>query len=553
MTRVEDICTRDRGPEKGRLGSSFWANAKVPSSWVWWLPPATLALTLALIFRDPFAGDWDALDYTVLGVLGQPSSMVLGRTLFIFFNHSLWYAAHNAFALTPENAYLLFKYVVILQSPFAIIAWWRLSHGLTNSLRAATVSALLLVLSPFFIIYSGQVMTEIPSLLFVAVALTIHLSGLHTQRFIMVVFGAALLGVSVNVREAPLLYFPWLIVGPYSCGWRWNRNEIKTTIIACFAFSACAFGPFLFLFATNFGSFRFAWLDWLHATQTESSRHPINVGNFGTLIGSFFAAAPLVFLVFPLALLKELKTRGLTPVAALAVVGFVANFMLIFHYGAVVNGRYVLTGLPAVIPLVADYLVVSVQRLIANPRLAFACVIMGVILISLIASRYAWPFNRAYVENRSLAKDYRNQLAKVPHDAIMISGAQTVAVTYWRGLGMGDWNVISTGSTWPGAALNSVVARHLAGGNRVFLDADPRWWLRDTWHRQELLDLASLESGFRFRRVSGTIYEIRPHDDGTANDFPDLILQLRQQEPNMKGGLAAQLLIPRQTMELFIR
>ncbi len=79
---------------------------------------------------------------------------------------------------------------------------------------------------------------------------------------------------------------------------------------------------------------------------------------------------------------------------------------------------------------------------------------------------------RYYVAGRALAKDYRARLALVPRDAVMISGSQTVAVTYWRGLGAGEWDVIGSGGAWPGAQLSSVIATSLAEGRRVFLDAD---------------------------------------------------------------------------------
>jgi hypothetical protein len=115
----------------------------------------------------------------------------------------------------------------------------------------------------------------------------------------------------------------------------------------------------------------------------------------------------------------------------------------------------------------------------------------------------------------------------------MISGGQSVAVNYWRGLGAGEWQVISSGSTWPGASLNSVIANCLAQGNRVFLDADPRWWLNDGWQRNELPELANIQSSFRFRQVSNTIYEITTPDDETARDLPELLLQLRKNRPSM--------------------
>src|SRR3954468_9213930 len=94
--------------------------------WRWWLPPALLSLVLALLYLDPFIGDWDALDYTVLSLRGQPSSMALGRSLFIFMNHALWRTAHALFHLQPEDAYLLFKGAVVTMSALAGVACWRL-------------------------------------------------------------------------------------------------------------------------------------------------------------------------------------------------------------------------------------------------------------------------------------------------------------------------------------------------------------------------------------------------------------------------------------------
>ena len=79
--------------------------------------PALVALTLTLLFVDPFIGDWDGLDYTVLALRGQPSSMALGRALFIYANHALYTLAHTLFGLRAENDYLLFKYAVVATSP----------------------------------------------------------------------------------------------------------------------------------------------------------------------------------------------------------------------------------------------------------------------------------------------------------------------------------------------------------------------------------------------------------------------------------------------------
>ena len=76
--------------------ASFWR------AWRWWLPPALIALALVLYFVDPFIGDWDGMDYTMLSLDGYPSSMALGRNLFIFTNHALFRVAHALFGVQPR-------------------------------------------------------------------------------------------------------------------------------------------------------------------------------------------------------------------------------------------------------------------------------------------------------------------------------------------------------------------------------------------------------------------------------------------------------------------
>lgn len=497
------------------------------ASWRWWIGPALLTLLLALYFQDPFAGDWDALDYTVLAIKGEPSSMILGRMLFIFTNHFLWRLSHALFGLQPEHAYLLFKYAVILESPLATIAWWTLARELTANARAATVAALLLALSPFYIIYSGQAMTEIPSLLLLAVALMLHLRGLRSRNTLMVIAGAALLGLGVNVREGVALFAPWLVFAPLACGWKLGRREVTIILSACLVFTVCAFGPFALWWWLDIEHYRKAWHGWLELTRIESANHPVALVNMRPLLHFFFIAAPLALVAFPVAAFQEWKRRGFSVLLLLALIGFCANLSLIVHYSVVLNGRYLLTGAPAMMPLVADYFLRAETARWKSARRAFLIVLGGLLLTAAIFYFYSWPVSSVYIRQRTLAKDYRTQLAFVPVDAVMIPGTQTVAVNYWRGLGAGRWDVIGSGGTWPGPQLQQVIEKYLRDGRRVFLDTDPRWWATNDWQRAETSMLINIEPRFRFRRISDTIYEIRPPDDTTANDQPDLKAKMR--------------------------
>ena len=147
------------------------------SEYLFWLPPALIALILTLVYLNPFIGDWDGLDYTIFSLHARPSSMALGRSLFTLFNFALYKFAHAVFGVQPQHAYLLFKYAVVIETPLAVVVCWVLARDLTASVRAATLSALMIACSPILVIYGGQVMTEIPSVLLTAVALVVHLRG----------------------------------------------------------------------------------------------------------------------------------------------------------------------------------------------------------------------------------------------------------------------------------------------------------------------------------------------------------------------------------------
>src|SRR5436189_5085886 len=128
---------------------------KLRQNYLYWLPPALIALTLTLIYLNPFIGDWDGLYYPIFSLHARPSSMALGRSLFTLFNFALYKFAHAVFGVQPQHAYLLFKYAVVIETPLAVVVCWVLARDLTASVRAATLSALMIACSPILVIYGG--------------------------------------------------------------------------------------------------------------------------------------------------------------------------------------------------------------------------------------------------------------------------------------------------------------------------------------------------------------------------------------------------------------
>lgn len=490
-------------------------------AWRFWLAPALIALTLALLFVDKFIGDWDGLDYTVLALRGEPSSMALGRMLFIYANHALYTLAHALFHLQPEHAYLLFKYTVVLQSPLAVVACWILAHDLTRRREAATVAALFVALSPVFVIYSGQVMTDVPSVLIVVVALIFYGRGVRRNSLTLMLAGALLLGAGVNVREPAAFFAPWFLLAPVVYGWKLGRRELLFVALACTVFLLSAFGAFAWLFWTS-ESYRAAWNGWRETMNAEAARHPVTFRNLLPFLSFFFLTAPVLAARLPSALVKERRERGFSPLLALALVGLCADLLLFFNYSTAINIRYFLTGLPALAPLVADNLMRVQTAKLQDARRAFRGVALSIAFITVLMGAYAYLMGTEYQQKRLLTKDYLTRLELVPRDAVMLAGAQTVGVTYWRGVGMGEWLTIGTGAGWPGSQLQPSIENFLQSGKRVFLDADPRWWQPCGWQQQEIFGLLKIESQFHFRRVAENLYEIRPLNDSTAHDSPDL-------------------------------
>jgi hypothetical protein len=496
----------------------------------YWLPPALVALVLTLIYLNPFIGDWDALDYTIFSLHARPSSMALGRSLFTIFNFALYRVAHALFRVGPEHAYLLFKYAVVIETPLAVIACWVFARDLTGSPRAATLAALMIACSPILVIYGGQVMTEIPSVLLTAVALAIHLRGIQTKRWWLLAAGAAFLGLGVNLRETVALYAPWLVIAPFVAGYKFDRRTIPAVAASLAIFLVVAFGPFLIWYEAS-TVFRLDWHTWLSSMQDEAKRHPISAANLKPFLIYFFMCAPLITVGLPFAAGKEWRERGFTLSLLAAAIGAFATAMLFFNYSTTINWRYFLTGLPAMAPLAGDFYARIQARRFGGERRGFVSAIVGVALIGALMIVLVPPAGNEYFNRLAQAKTYDARLKLIPRDAVVIAGAQTVAVQYWRGIGLGEWDWIGVGAGWPAGQLESKIDEHLKAGRRVFLDADPRWWLPCDWHLVEVRELAQVETRFHFKQIAPTIYEIKPLDDPSAMDHPHLNNLLPENRP----------------------
>src|SRR5207237_4740440 len=122
--------------------------------------------------------------------------------------------------------------------------------------------------------------------------------------------------------------------------------------------------------------------------------------------------------------------------------------------------RYFLTGLPALVPLSSNYLIESFTNRLGTTRRAFLASAAVIGPIAIAFGIYFWPLRNEIVTVRAASKEYDKDLNQLPRDAVMIAGAQSVAVKYWRGVGEGDWDVIAPGVGWTGTQATLVSHRH---------------------------------------------------------------------------------------------
>jgi hypothetical protein len=286
-------------------------------------------------------------------------------------------------------------------------------------------------------------------------------------------------------------------------------------------FALFAVGIFALWYVSH-ADYRATWDVWAESSQNEAARHPLQLANLKPFFVYLFLASPLVFVAFPFAIWRSFRSHRWSLLLLCALCGLFADAMLFFNYSTIINWRYFLTGLPAMAPIAGDYFFRSQSEKLNSGRRGLITAIVGVLVIAVAMGFLFQPRSNEYLNRLALAKDYKATLDLLPRDAVVIAGAQTVAVTYWRGIGTGQWEHIGTGAGFPAGRLQEKIEEHLRAGRRLFLDMDPRWWHPCSWQAAEIRELASIEPRFHFRKVTATIYEIRLVEDASASDEPHL-------------------------------
>ena len=265
--------------------------------------------------------------------------------------------------------------------------------------------------------------------------------------------------------------------------------------------------------------------------RDESTRHPVALANLRPYLLYFFISAPVLFLTLPFAPRYEWRLRRCSPMLALWLVAFCANLLLFFNYSTTINWRYFLTGLPALAPPARRGLCTSAR---GNSAVSSGRLLHSRWLLFCLRRSFSFavrPISFEFIKRRAMSKEYKHRLESVPQDAIMISGAQTIAVHYWAAIGDGNWTTIGTGGGWPGDKLFSTIDNHLRRAGAFLSTPIHAGGCRAVGSAMRSDDCSS-EDHFRFSSRRGHDLRVRPLNDATARDHPNLQRLLPENRPD---------------------
>ena len=236
----------------------------------------------------------------------------LGRALFLGYNSGLWELAHSWVGLPPEKAYLALRYGVIAQAGAGVIGVYALCKELTAGRLAAFFGALIVSLSPYYIIYSGRAMSEVPGLLALSWSLWWMARSLRTGKTGQFLAAAALLGLSANIREFAVFYLPFIPVAA-----RIYRGRWRTGFVAFFLAVVCAFAGMIFwkLYDDLYWD---AVVKWYRLSAAERRVHPVTSANLWFFADYAFNCSVIVSAITPLAVVWLWSRPRLRALAASA-------------------------------------------------------------------------------------------------------------------------------------------------------------------------------------------------------------------------------------------
>ncbi len=425
----------------------------------------------------------------------------LGRALFLGYNHLLWKAAHHWLSWPPERAYLLLRYGVIAQTGLAIIGIYALCKELSASKLAAFFGALIVVASPYFITYSGRSMSEIPGFLMLSWSLWWMLRSLRLGRLCSFLIAAFLIGLSANMREFAIFYFPFIALAGWVHGVKW-----KTIALALMLTAMAASAGMIFWYLHEGNLYLDAVTKWYGLSAEERRRFPVSIRNFWFFGRFAFICSATVVMLAPLGMVWLWAKKHLRLLWMFGLCGLVADLVLLINHDLPVNPRYLLTGLLG-LAAVSGWCLAELIRL--RP-LRGALILLSMIVLTKATWNYEAKELYSAEWNAKGALRFIAKVEKLPWNSGFIVGQRSPLIHYFSAIGVQPyWLTISPGSGWPDGKLDKAIDDFFYAGRVVYVDFDPEIW--QTGVRENSREAAGLEmirSHYELEHIRDQFYRI---------------------------------------------
>lgn len=464
-------------------------------------PLMIISWWLAWKFEDPFISDWDGFDYTVGVVRGLPSALGLGRALFIGYNHLIWRVLHTLHLIHHEDAYLILRYGSILLSGPAVAGIYALTHELTRSRLAGLFAGMLLALSPYYVIYSGRSMSEIPGLCLLSWSLWFLVRSLPRRHPGLIMLAAVLIGLSANVREIAVFYLPFIPLAILLSGHRWRLASASIFLAILAALSGMAFWILRrgFLYWNEVAT-------WYRLSAAERRLYPVTIRNFSLFSDYAYECSVAIVILVPLVFALLWPRRERRTLLVLGMLGLLADLVMLINHDLSVNPRYLLTGLVGLAPVCGW----GLAELFRHAPWRTALLTSGLAILTMVSFVQISPSLYWQDHHARAAAAYLERIRTFPWNSGFIVGARSPLVNFYAGIeARPSWKTISPGSGWPDDKLGEAIDDLLLAGRVVYVDFDPELWQHGARGRsREESGLRLIRERYCLKLVAGQLYQI---------------------------------------------
>ena len=491
---------------------------------------AAVMVVMCCLSRSEALVDWDSWEYAALAIVGQPSGLGLGRWWFIFLMR-IAYLAGSAFGMDMMHSYVAMQVAVIIISAGAIVALMHWTWLFTGRLSIVVLAGCMGLVSPSLVMYCSSVMTEIPTMLFLALAMIFWemvLSRSASSPFLAWIWALAAgvsFGIMFNMREPAMVFCAWPIISCFVDRPRHRWRLLATTGAAslltlvfavCMAWAWSGIDPI-----TNLNNYS----QYMHTERETFGFH--GWLNVKYTITHFFLAAPLVGLAF-LAhivrrvgagkacrtdndrrdILRRVKWLGIATIPYILATWY--NSSLSFNYRLMLPLAWVVAPIGAVY---AEAMFARIGRkysISGGVAVVMAATVVLVISFSIMRRAYGY-FIRPCLYYSNYQKQMFEQMQTLPENSAVFPGPGSAIGIYLQRTGLRpDWIAVPTGFGWTGDNLTKRVEGFFEQNKRVFVNLEPYGWGRMDCEPMEWMALNDMVSRFETRDATASFKEILP-------------------------------------------